>query len=99
MKRRESQHVVRPEKEADAETGAPSAEEQLQLGSMSKHLAYCLGQLSLEVREAVVLRFMQQMSYQEMANVMGQRAATLQMRVARAMAVLRQCLQACGVSP
>lgn len=99
MRRREGQHVVRPEKTADVETSAPSAEEQLHLGSISKHLAHCLGQLSVEVREAIVLRFMQQMSYQEMAGLTGQRAATLQMRVARAMSVLRKCLQASGVSP
>lgn len=99
MRRREDQHLVRPERTADVETPALGAEEQLHIRSIAKHLAHCLGQLSVEVREAVVLRFMQQMSYEEMASLTGQRAATLQMRVARAMAGLRKCLQASGVSP
>jgi RNA polymerase sigma-70 factor (ECF subfamily) len=80
-------------------TSERSAEEQLQAASIGKHLAECLGQLSVEVRDAVVLRYMEQLSYEEMAKLTGTRAATLQMRVARAMKGLRRCIEASGVTP
>jgi len=96
--RRESKHVEHPETPPDVETNEPSAEEQLHIGSMGKHLAHCLDELDDEVRDAILLRFMEQMSYEEMAQVTGKRAATLQMRVARAMSGLRKCLEASGVT-
>lgn len=99
MLRRENSHLERTEALGDTEADVPSAEDQLQSGSIAMHLKHCLGQLQVEVREAVVLRFMQQMSYEEMARVMGERAATLQMRVARAMSGLKKCLEASGVTP
>jgi RNA polymerase sigma-70 factor, ECF subfamily len=98
MQRRENTHLERTETPGDAEADGPSAEDRLHLASISRHLKDCLGGLPLEVREAVVLRFIQQMSYEEMAGVMGERAATLQMRVARAMSGLKKCLEASGVT-
>lgn len=95
---REKKHVEHPETPPDVETNEPSAEEQLHIGSFGKHLARCLGQLEDKVRDAILLRFMEQMSYEEMAKVTGMRAATLQMRVARAMSGLRKCLEASGVT-
>jgi RNA polymerase sigma-70 factor, ECF subfamily len=99
MVHRENTHVERGEDFAEVETDAPGAEEQLQVGSLGKYLAHCLGRLPFQVREAILLRFMQQLSYQEMAKLTGDRAATLQMRVTRAMSGLRICLEASGVSP
>jgi RNA polymerase sigma-70 factor (ECF subfamily) len=99
MLKRENAHLERTETLSDAEANAPSAEDTLHLGSIARHLKHCLGRLQLQVREAVVLRFMQQMSYEEMAGLMGERPATLQMRVARAMSGLKKCLEASGVTP
>lgn len=99
MVRRENKHLSRPETPVDVEAEVPSAEEQLHLGAIGKHLAPCLDRLTAEVREAILLRFMEQMSYEEMARLTGQRAATLQMRVTRAMSGLKRCLEAAGVSP
>ena len=99
MVRRENKHLERPETPVDAEAEGPSVEEQLHVGAIGKHLAPCLDRLNAEVREAILLRFMEQMSYEEMAKLTGQRAATLQMRVSRAMSGLKQCLEAAGVSP
>ncbi|MGO8969223.1 MAG: RNA polymerase sigma factor [Myxococcaceae bacterium] len=99
MLRRENKHVEHPETTPDIATTEPGAEEQLQLGSIGKHLAECIGRLDAEVRDAILLRFMEQLSYEEMAQMTGVRAATLQMRVARAMKGLRQCLEASGVTP
>ncbi len=99
MRRREDKHVEHPETAPDVPTSERSAEEQLQVGAIGKHLAECLGRLSVEVREAIVLRYMEQLSYEEMAKLTGTRAATLQMRVARAMKGLRRCVEASGVTP
>jgi RNA polymerase sigma factor (sigma-70 family) len=98
MKRREDKHVEHPETAPDVASNEPSVEEQLHVGSMGKHLTRCLENLQDDVRDAIILRFMQQMSYEEMARVTGTRAATLQMRVARAMSGLRKCLEASGVT-
>jgi len=98
MMRRENKHLEHPETAPDVAMDAPSPEEQLHMGSISKHLVHCLEKLDDEVRDAIVLRFMQQLSYEEMARVTGKRAATLQMRVARAMSGLRKCLEASGVT-
>jgi RNA polymerase sigma factor (sigma-70 family) len=99
MKRRENRHVEHPETAPDVESNEASAEDQLHIGSIGKHLARCLDGLDEEVRDAILLRFMEHMSYEEMARVTGKRAATLQMRVARAMTGLRKCLEASGVTP
>ncbi len=99
MQRRENRHLEHPETTPDVATAEPGAEDQLHLGSIGKHLAACLARLDAEVREAILLRFMEQLSYEEMAHLTGVRAATLQMRVARAMKGLRQCLETSGVSP
>ncbi len=96
--RRESAHVERPGTLVDAETDGPSTEELLHMASIRKPLAHCLEKLTVEVRETILLRFTQQLSYEEMATLTGERAATLQMRVARAMSGLRKCLEASGVS-
>ena len=99
MKRREERHLAHPMVAPDVEAPTAGAEEQLHVASIGKYLTHCLGRLRDVVREAVVLRFMHQMSYEEMSKLTGERSATLQMRVARAMSGLRKCLQLSGVSP
>ena len=96
--RREGAHLERPGTLVEVEADGPNTEEQLHIASIRKQMAHCLGKLSDEVREAIYLRFTEQLSYEEMATLTGERAATLQMRVARAMSGLRQCLEASGVS-
>jgi RNA polymerase sigma-70 factor (ECF subfamily) len=44
----------------------------------------------------VLLRFQTGMSYPEMSDVLGVRSETLQARVARALPVLRRCLEGNG---
>jgi RNA polymerase sigma factor (sigma-70 family) len=58
----------------------------------------CLGVLSAEVRMTVLLRFQTGMSYPEMSTWLGVRSETLQVRVARALPVLRRCLEGKGVA-
>jgi RNA polymerase sigma-70 factor (ECF subfamily) len=56
----------------------------------------CLGELAPHIHSAVLLRFQEGFSYEQMAKLLRERAPTLQARVARAMPVLRRCLEAQG---
>lgn len=64
-----------------------------------RELERCLRVLCPEVRAAVEMRFHLEMSYEEMASVCGDKPATLQARVTRAMPVLRRCLERKGIVP
>lgn len=61
-------------------------------------LEECLRELAPRVRAAVLLRFQQGITYEEMARLEGERPATLQARVARALPVLRRCLERRGTA-
>lgn len=76
---------------------APSGEDRALARGTSEALEGCLGKLKPHVRIAVVLRYQEGFSYEEMATICNERAATLQVRVARAMPVLRQCLENKGI--
>jgi RNA polymerase sigma-70 factor (ECF subfamily) len=75
----------------------PAADEALAARGASDALERALATLAPKVRAAVLLRFQEGMSYEEMAVVCGERAATLQARVARALPRLRRELEAMGV--
>jgi RNA polymerase sigma-70 factor (ECF subfamily) len=57
-------------------------------------LAGCLDKLAPAAREAVVLRYQQELSYEQAAAITREQAGTLQQRVARALPVLRKCVEA-----
>jgi RNA polymerase sigma-70 factor (ECF subfamily) len=67
---------------------------QLDLGRLARILAGCLGKLAPAAREAVLMRYQQELSYDEVAAIVGDLPGTVQRRVARALPVLRRCLQA-----
>lgn len=81
-----------PDRPAAAET----AEDRLATRSRVRALERCLRELAPRVRAAVLLRFQQGVTYEEMARLEGERAPTLQARVARALPVLRRCLEGKG---
>jgi RNA polymerase sigma-70 factor (ECF subfamily) len=62
-------------------------------------LAECLQQLTPEARAAVLMRFQQAMSYEQIARASGDRPVTLHARVTRALPVLRRCLERKGMTP
>lgn len=66
---------------------------------LSPALSRCLSQLNPRARAAVLLRHVAALTYPEMTEVCREEPATLQMRVARAMPLLRKCLEAEGVVP
>ena len=79
-----------PESEIDdAQPG-----DQLDVQRLAQMLENCLPRLAPAAREAVLLRYQQELSYDEAAAVTGERPGTLQQRVARALPVLRQCVEA-----
>lgn len=57
-------------------------------------LELCLDKLKPKVREAVILRHAEGLSYPEMGAVCGEEPAALQVRVARALPLLRKCIEA-----
>jgi RNA polymerase sigma factor (sigma-70 family) len=59
-----------------------------------KLLARCLEKLAPAALDAIVLRFHQELSYSEVADLIGERAGTVQQRVARTLPILRKCVDA-----
>lgn len=72
---------------------APTGEDRALARSLSEALSGCLDKLKPHIRIAVVLRYQEGFSYEEMAVICKEKPATLQARVARAMPLLRQCLE------
>lgn len=75
---------------------SPDVRERLQSRSEAQAIDVALESLQPEVRIAVLLRFREDMSFEEMAEVCGERAATLQARVSRALPKLKQALGKAG---
>jgi RNA polymerase sigma-70 factor (ECF subfamily) len=96
LRRRLLARVVAVARLPDAAAAEPAADEALALEARRRALAVCLARLAPAVRIAVLLRYQEGMSYEEMARVCGARPATLQARVARALPRLREWLSAMG---
>jgi RNA polymerase sigma factor (sigma-70 family) len=60
-------------------------------------LESCLQKLPDELRSEVLLRYKSGLSYQEIAEIRQKKAGTLQVRIARGLAQLRDCLRRKGV--
>jgi RNA polymerase sigma-70 factor (ECF subfamily) len=59
----------------------------------------CLDALPSEKRAAILGRFYTNLEYSELAAATGEKTDTVRLRVARAMAELRKCLERKGVKP
>ena len=79
-----------PPDETDLEP--PDYDHEVDRGRLARMLAACLDKLAPAAREAVALRFVQELAYEEAAAITGELAGTLQQRVGRALPVLRRCL-------
>jgi RNA polymerase sigma factor (sigma-70 family) len=78
------------------EDPGPGPGEHVDRGQLVAALEECLGQLSPEIRATVLLRFQTGATYEEMSERLGASADTLQVRVARALPVLRRCVKKKG---
>lgn len=87
-------HFVDQLPELEADDGQP-AHENL---ALERVLARCLGQLTRKIREVVVLRLQLEHSYEEIARLLNETPGTLQARVARALPILKRCVEQQGVS-
>jgi RNA polymerase sigma factor (sigma-70 family) len=74
----------------DREAAPP---EQLDDARLRAALASCLDELDEHIRAAVLLRYQQGFSFEEMADMCDEKPGTLQARVARALPLLRQCIE------
>lgn len=100
MERRRRRRFVQVEELPEpAKEGGGGTEKRAESRSLQAALERCLTKLAPHIRAAVLLRFQDEMSYRDMAEVCGERPATLQARVSRAMPVLKRCLRAQGVTP
>lgn len=78
----------------DEEPDDHEPDRELDRSRLAKILARCLGKLAPAARDAVVLRYHQELSYDEASAIAGDQAGTLQQRVARALPALRRCVDA-----
>ncbi len=82
----------------EVEDAAESPHSAVEQRSLATILERCLERIAPKIREAVLLRFQAGLSFPEMSDALGDRAPTLQARVARALPVLKGCLEGHGVS-
>ena len=75
-----------------------TVEEALAERARRRALSGCLRRLAPRVRAALLLRYQQELSYPEIAQLAAEKAPALQMRVARALPVLRRCLEERGMA-
>jgi RNA polymerase sigma-70 factor (ECF subfamily) len=93
-KHRRWTHRFKNEPPLDEEPAEHEPERELDRSRLARILAACLAKLAPAARDAVVLRYHQDLSYDEASEVAGDLAGTLQQRVARALPVLRKCVDA-----
>jgi RNA polymerase sigma factor (sigma-70 family) len=85
---------VTPEGDPDElPTSERGAEEWMDLKFASRELQDALAELSAEEQHGIALRFEDELSYEEMSLLTGEKPGTLQARVVRAQKVLRRRLE------
>jgi RNA polymerase sigma factor (sigma-70 family) len=70
-----------------------SAGELLDDAQLRGALLQCMERLQLEVRQAVLLRYQQGFSFEDMSVMTAEKAGTLQARVSRALPTLKRCIE------
>jgi RNA polymerase sigma factor (sigma-70 family) len=99
-RRRRSKRLVDEDELVErSDDDAPCAVALLDGSRETSALEHCLAQLAPEVRAALLMRFSQELRYDEIAQLTGDRVGTLHARVTRAMPVLRRCLESKGIAP
>ena len=71
----------------------PPASERIDDDRLREALRQCFARLPDHVRTALLLRFQQGFTFEDMAQVCGEKPGTLQAQVTRALPVLRQCIE------
>jgi RNA polymerase sigma-70 factor (ECF subfamily) len=87
----------------DGQTVEDTVDDDLDLAALvdGAHIGHklmaCIDELSAESRKALLMRFRDDMSYEQMASVLDAKADTLRARVARALPLVKRCLATKGV--
>jgi RNA polymerase sigma factor (sigma-70 family) len=91
-RRRAQSHI-----EGDDATGVPDPRpppsERIDDGRLRAALVACLDKLRESVRIALLLRFQQGFTFEDMAEVCREKPGTLQAQVTRALPILRTCIE------
>lgn len=91
-RRRALAHVEHDER-ADVVDPRPLAGERIDDARLRHALTDCLEEVGEHVRTALLLRYQQGFSFEEMADVCREKAGTLEARVRRALPTLRECIE------
>jgi RNA polymerase sigma-70 factor (ECF subfamily) len=75
----------------------PDAATQLAGHERARALEACLDRLAPEIKMAVLLRYQEEMPYEEIRDKIHEKADTLRARVVRALPALRRCLEGKGI--
>jgi len=75
----------------------PSAERKFDHAIVTAALDDCLARLPTSIRMALLLRFHEGFTFEEMSAITSEKAGTLQARVSRAMPLLKDCLSGKGI--
>jgi RNA polymerase sigma-70 factor (ECF subfamily) len=89
-RRRRRATWVEIESAIDVVDDRPSLEEQFHDAQLHQVLTACLAELDEAARTALLLRYQQGFSFEEMAKICGERPGTLQARVSRTLPLLRK---------
>jgi len=81
------------------ESAGRRPDEQVLLGELSSQVQKALTKLSPELREAVILRDLQQLEYVEIQHVLAVPEGTVKSRINRGRIELARILQQMGVRP
>jgi len=77
----------------DRASDAPSPEKLYQAKETDKALRVCLGKLSPKLRAIIVLKEVEELSYEEMADTLEISMGTVKSRIARAREDLQKCMK------
>jgi RNA polymerase sigma-70 factor (ECF subfamily) len=77
----------------DPPSGALSALQQMEEAELHLFLHRCIDALAAEFREVLVLRDMQELSYEEVAGTLNLREGTVKSRLFRARDAVKECLK------
>jgi len=87
--RRRAQAHVEEDDTADTPDLSPLLDERLDAARLQHVLIQCLRELDEHVRDLLVLRYQQGLTFEELGALLGEKPGTLQARVVRTLSVLR----------
>jgi RNA polymerase sigma-70 factor (ECF subfamily) len=77
----------------EAVSEMPSVQEELERQDVRRHVQQCIAALAADFREVLVLRDMEDFSYEEIATLLRLSGGTVRSRLSRAREAMRECLK------